>query len=718
MNGFSWFLDHIWDWSAEALLLALSAAGSAALLAVLVTAINVLCRRWLSARQMGVLWGLVLVRLALPLAPASPVSLQQLWPSVRAEAGQPSDPVFRSVASPDNEQADAAPTTGHYSAPMAPAEAAGDGLSIVEDLVNPTLPFVWLFGAVVTLLGAVLIQWRFCRGLKQVSVSDDARLNSLWRSCCQLAGARRDVPILLTDRVDQPAIMGIFRPALLLPDDATELEDEQLRMVMLHELAHVRRWHVAINWALVIVRAFHWWNPIYWLAAARFQSLREQACDAFAIQRLGGRLARDYGNLLLSLAGRRQPCASWLVVLPVSLLGLFSTLFLKRAMHNRLEALRTAGVQQSRWHATAVMTFVTLAAACGLTDAGTPAPTPEVDWLPRVRDWNDWDDVPEITTGEPVTRTYDVAKALQRLAEDEQTVDAARILKGQVLSLLGGYERDPKHPTTAKIKPHYEERVAIDGAMLKVDAPPGVHAEIERNLRAWEQGGLAEICIETRFVTDNRDIASALGISWHYLEASEDDRGEAFSSESKRGAPTVHAEAAVRDYLPITVASLRSEQASRFLDAAQRGRSANLVQAPRLTLINGQRASVSDVTHTPFVVGLQNVGKGLPGPKVDVIDEGVRLTFRATQDGDSSKVRLEARAELSDISDVRRATALLAGEPVTLQFPRVKRCRIEVCSDVPDGDSLLVGCIPTYEQKRFFYVLFTVRKLHVTLAGE
>jgi hypothetical protein len=101
-----------------------------------------------------------------------------------------------------------------------------------------------------------------------------------------------------------------------------------------------------------------------------------------------------------------------------------------------------------------------------------------------------------------------------------------------------------------------------------------------------------------------------------------------------------------------------------------------------------------------------------------VIDEGIKLTFCATQDGDASKIRLEARAELSEISDVRTATTLLAGKPNTIQLPRVKRCRIDVCSEVADGDSLLVGCIPTYEQNRFFYLLLTVRRLHVAQTDD
>ena len=96
------------------------------------------------------------------------------------------------------------------------------------------------------------------------------------------------IAIVHCDAFRQPALMGFWRPRLLLPDDIAGLDDEQLRMIMLHELAHVRRHDVAINWLMVLVRAMQWWNPVYWLAASRFASLREQACDAFVIRRMAG----------------------------------------------------------------------------------------------------------------------------------------------------------------------------------------------------------------------------------------------------------------------------------------------------------------------------------------------------------------------------------------------------------------------------------------------
>ena len=60
------------------------------------------------------------------------------------------------------------------------------------------------------------------------------------------------------DELQQPALMGLVRAKLLLPTHVSDLDDDQIRMIMLHELAHVRRCDIAINWMLVVIRAIHW----------------------------------------------------------------------------------------------------------------------------------------------------------------------------------------------------------------------------------------------------------------------------------------------------------------------------------------------------------------------------------------------------------------------------------------------------------------------------
>ena len=150
------------------------------------------------------------------------------------------------------------------------------------------------------------------------------------------------------DEVRQPALMGWLRPRLLLPSDVAALGDEPLRMIMLHELAHVRRRDVAFNWLLVVIRAVQWWNPVYWLSAARFANLREQACDAFVIRHMAGEPGRAYSELLLLLAARAPAGFGWRVTVPASILGFLSSFFRTWGVRQRLRASRFASARPGR----------------------------------------------------------------------------------------------------------------------------------------------------------------------------------------------------------------------------------------------------------------------------------------------------------------------------------------------------------------------------------
>ena len=76
MSSLQELLNPVYEVGAFGLELAAYATFSAALLAVIVLAINLLFRRWMTARQMNLLWALVLVRLMLPIGPPSSLSLQ------------------------------------------------------------------------------------------------------------------------------------------------------------------------------------------------------------------------------------------------------------------------------------------------------------------------------------------------------------------------------------------------------------------------------------------------------------------------------------------------------------------------------------------------------------------------------------------------------------------------------------------------------------------
>ena len=98
-------------------------------------------------------------------------------------------------------------------------------------------------------------------------------------------------------------------------------------------------------------------------------------------------------------------------------------------------------------------------------------------------------------------------------------------------------------------------------------------------------------------------------------------------------------------------------------------------------------------------------------PKIDVIQEGLKFTVRSILSPDHKRIRMQIRMDLSEIIDVSTTSTMLDGKNVTIQIPRVQRRRIDVTNDLANADSLLIGCLPTYERKEFLYLLFTAKEI-------
>ena len=102
-----------------------------------------------------------------------------------------------------------------------------------------------------------------------------------------------------------PMTFGLLRPAILLPADAAEWSGDRLRLVLLHELAHVRRGDSASHLLARAALSLYWWNPLAWMAWRGFVRERERAADDMVLR--GGARASEYAGHLLDIARQMQP---------------------------------------------------------------------------------------------------------------------------------------------------------------------------------------------------------------------------------------------------------------------------------------------------------------------------------------------------------------------------------------------------------------------------
>jgi HEAT repeat protein/beta-lactamase regulating signal transducer with metallopeptidase domain len=139
----------------------------------------------------------------------------------------------------------------------------------------------------------------------------------------RLMGIRWAPRIVYSEETSVPLTWGLFDPVIMLPATAREWPTERFRVVVLHELAHVKRWDYAWHVVSIVARALYWPNPLVWTASRRAALDREQACDDRVLEL--GEAPHAYAGHLVELAqlssSRQAAIGGAVAMAPRSTLG-------------------------------------------------------------------------------------------------------------------------------------------------------------------------------------------------------------------------------------------------------------------------------------------------------------------------------------------------------------------------------------------------------------
>ncbi|MEA2736550.1 MAG: hypothetical protein QOE14_3001, partial [Humisphaera sp.] len=261
----------------------LTASWQAGGLAVIVWLVTVIAGRWISARWRCMLWSLVFIRLVMPALPPSPSSLLNLRPAALTNT-----PMTVNVSPEELVTFGVMPDVN-------PLRSANIDTPVARRITwSQALTIVWLIVAGMLVLRMTFACALLSIRLRRLSPSTDARLVELLRNAA--------IAAFETDLVTSPALLGVFRPRLLLPVGLVDrLTRDELRFIILHELAHLRRRDILVGAIVALITALHWFNPLVWLAAARFRSERELACDEAVLAATSPEARPAYGATILRL---------------------------------------------------------------------------------------------------------------------------------------------------------------------------------------------------------------------------------------------------------------------------------------------------------------------------------------------------------------------------------------------------------------------------------
>jgi beta-lactamase regulating signal transducer with metallopeptidase domain len=225
--------------------------------------------RWLSAERRHWLWlAVLLMFVALPAA-------QFLVPVVHLPLGEalPRPATSREISQPP---ASSSPLNSLRVWEAASSVAFGVMDKRFDSWITLALAGIWTVGTLLMLsrLGVGLLA--FAQMLRSDKVKTVPA--SCYRALARLAGAAV-VRVVAHPRVEIPFAFGILRPTIVVPGRWSSWTKERLNIVLMHELAHVKRWDALWNVAAQIVCALMWMNPLAWKVCSLLQREAELSCD-------------------------------------------------------------------------------------------------------------------------------------------------------------------------------------------------------------------------------------------------------------------------------------------------------------------------------------------------------------------------------------------------------------------------------------------------------
>ncbi len=281
----------------------------------LVLLIKGLFSKKLSPRWHYCLWLLVLARILIPWTPPSSLSIFNLLPEYGPSSSAIQSPVIdanpidNSIA--ENLSIASMKTTAQETFTLTPAAKSSvlteeqQGLAPkVSSRLSPTavLSAVWLSGSVVLACYIFACNFRLWQMVRKQHIVRNRKILDLMEVCKNRMGVRTKVTAVLTDMIKTPALFGFLRPRLLLPVEVIKtFSNSEIRHIILHEMAHLKRNDIIFGWLASLGLIIHWFNPLVWFAFYRMRIDRELACDALVLSKMDNTEYLGYGRTMLHL---------------------------------------------------------------------------------------------------------------------------------------------------------------------------------------------------------------------------------------------------------------------------------------------------------------------------------------------------------------------------------------------------------------------------------
>jgi len=271
---------------------------SAAVLILVIVAVRQLAIHKLLKNTFVLLWGIVSLRLLIPLSITIP-----------ALTFFNAEPVFNETTGTYTEIRIAQgtnfiPIVQPYTDVFYALEIFNNVVPRISESIAPTFPIitVWIAGIVILALFFLITHFR-CRKEYAASLPVDIGYINKW---LQEQKMIRPIQVRHSDRINAPLTYGVWKPVILFPKTTDWKDEAGVLYVLTHELTHIKRFDVLTKWLLAAALCIHWFNPLVWVMYILANRDIELSCDEAVVRTFGETTKSAYALTLIGLEEKRS----------------------------------------------------------------------------------------------------------------------------------------------------------------------------------------------------------------------------------------------------------------------------------------------------------------------------------------------------------------------------------------------------------------------------
>ena len=334
-------MEKLWD-------LVLQASVYGSIVGIVILIVRTLLKDKISGKWTYLLWMILIIKLIVPFGPQSSISLFNKIPSnITNNAIVDSSVIINRALNSNNsyEQEDNEYIASNTDEKENKVLSINNNGSIDENISNlykfiNILPLVWMAGFITTLFISIFMFFTLNKQVKIKKNIEDENIKFILEKSKNIMKIKTDINLIVNDDIRTPALCRIIKPTILFPNAMLDLEDDEIKYILLHELSHYKRKDILVNYLLVLLQCVHWFNPFIWFFFKKIREDMELATDEMVVSKLNEDEYKNYARTIITIIERIS-----IVPKNIGVLGIADD---KKNVKKRIEMIKNSSIFKNK----------------------------------------------------------------------------------------------------------------------------------------------------------------------------------------------------------------------------------------------------------------------------------------------------------------------------------------------------------------------------------